>query len=69
MKLASPPTTFDTGSAMKTPVTEGSTNLGKIIVSGITRITLRNKEKNIARPFFSSAIKVDCPENWKDMNT
>lgn len=65
---ASPPKTFEIGSAEKTPFTPIPI-LGRIIVSGMTIIAFLRSEKKTARFGHLSETNVDWPADWNVWNT
>lgn len=62
-KHAVPPIKFETGSARNTPSVPNPI-AGSKMVSGITIITFRNREKKTACFDLPKATNVDCPANW-----
>ena len=65
IKQAVPPIKLDTGSARNTPLVPSPAMEGSNSVSGMTMITLRNKEKNTACRDLPSATNVDWPANCR----
>lgn len=56
---------LEMGSARNTPLVPSPNIFGRSSVNGITMITLRSREKNIACLDFPNATKVDWAENCK----
>lgn len=66
-KLALPPIKLEIGSARKTPSVPRLKSDGRKSVSGMTIMTLRNREKKTACFDLPRATKVDWPENCSDI--
>lgn len=66
-KQAAPPIKLEIGSARKTPMVPKPNSFGRRRVKGTTIIALRSREKKMASLDFPRAIKVDCPENCRDI--
>ena len=56
---------LDTGSAIRIPSVPRWKIEGRMMISGITMITLRKIEKNTAFFAFPRPTKIDWPANWK----
>ena len=67
IKQASPPATFDMGSARNTPFVPSPQRRGRRTVSGATMKAFLKREKNIADLARPSAWETLCPTIWNVM--